>query len=1523
MATPFERVVKMEKPNCDLTLAGEDGFHPVNDVPYSGWLMGELNNEQHVALRKLINQASPVLPYRHVDESWQHPDLIDLPERRGTFIVHMRCSSGAEAATENASYFLHQRSGTHHPLLYMNFDAYDVRFNTCEAMMRTSIARIVCNRLQTEHMAATMNIFIPYEASPRPDLFNQTEKLQHIEDIQMGIQILGCFDECDDSSIWFLRELHKRLLRNEMWSKLLITTTKGTPGDANIVSALSEFPPEYVRTIDHDPKEPIPFPVDTEASKLMTELGERYGTDLHQNILSVLSSCAGDPDICGLVFEWLGSCKTQMPRITRLLDQTLTPALLFAELLEDVAETHRTWVRMLLSWLLVCYRPLKCNEFQRVSDTVWTRVVGNKAPQPSWADILQSLHGLITSVYGEIKFKHPSGRAWLESRHLFADESMWYDTDETGRHEMVLQTCVEYIQGAAENTEDATLHLPYAIEFWPKHWQQVETSEKQIMDLFENDRVFEFWANSLVGLKNTLLKPPPAHINPLPVAAHLGLTTVVEALLERHPDQAELLGQALIEACRAGHAAVIRLLMRSYSDGLDFGDENLHEAARVAGNSCGKEALGEFVSGISELPNTASVRDGIGYKVEANSRSTESQEKNDQQANALDRALKGEQEVKDPKPEEQVPRPLDWLVIPMARAVRSGMDDVVSKLLQLGVDPNPPKGMIPYNNSFIYIAAANSEIGCAKVLIKAGANQATRNDPGLTPLHIAIVWASGETVEFLLHHGASFGDEDPENRGALDVAASWGSFMALEAILQRTDEEDRVNYPSDQYPVNKAAQYGHKKCLEILLRHGFNPNIVTSTGETALISAIKAGRDDICKILLDNKADPDLTPENSNPPLIHAISMGDFGMVKLLIEHGATVDKREAPPDEGWSRTPLNVAADWSEPEIFQYLLEKGADPNARDSDGIPVIGAAISVEHTNMVKWLVEANAELNVSYFESKSTPLHEATAYPEMVRLLIQHGADINKVNGDSQTALSVAVSANHLETVQILLQESKTKPDLGTATIQRELRMAVVAGYTGVVEALLEAGADVNNVNEDGETLMISAIKNNASPDMVRKILEYNPDLELRDNKENTVLHHINPTTNLETTRLIVNAGGKLNISNSKKETPLFHAIRAQLDDVFSYMLRKEPGLLKGSAALSKNSGTALHEACRAGTLFMVRSLIDHQMDVNSRFQDIGINGTPLIAATLRKDAASSGLSIEIIALLLVNGADPTIPAGLFRYPLNSACLSCPHDAIKLLLNSNSSPHDQDSLKRRPVHLACYNSLEVFNLLELPDEDFSAPDVVGRVPLHYAVMRGDVELVQAVLERSNRAGVGINVKDDDGWTPLLWAARTSPIWEYQRVDPDLVTEMISFLLKNGADINARGHGIDKDWTARDVAYYQHSDDIDNLLHQHSAVSEEIPSARKRGGLPDSQGEGVHVCDCCLLENHGMHYKCSIHPDHSSFIPRGREWFEDSTLEQEKISEMDIDDGGEDGSMLLDSEEVLYEDFDSEMSDETSEH
>ncbi|KAF5686699.1 ankyrin protein 1 [Fusarium denticulatum] len=1476
MATPFERVVKMEKANCDLILVTEDGFHPVNDLADGDWLMGDLTDDQHVALLKMISQASPVQPYHKIDEDWHNPDLLELPKQKEALIMHMRCSSGTEAETENASYFLDKnRSGTFDPLLNIKFDAHDVRFNNCTAIS---------------------------EALHRSNLFAELWDIQGTKDLQAGIYVLGCLD------------------KSEHCFRMLITTTKGTRGDMDIASVLSNFPQELVKTIERSPKKPTQFPVKTRASQVVSKLGACVGSDLHRDVQHILSGCEDDYELGELVIEWLGSDTKKIARAKTLLDKTLTPALFFAEILGDITEDLRPWTNYLLSWLLVCYRPLRYDEFCRVSDVVRFCLRGSETTRPGSADILSHLYGLITSVNGEVRFRHPAIREWLRDHQSTDDVEMWYDTAETGCHERVLQNCIAYIQDAAARPQDAVRSIPYAIEFWPKHWCMAGLSDTEILGLFENESLFQFWTKSLFALPDIQLKPPPAHVKPLPVAAHLGLADVVEALLERNKDDR---GRALIEACRAGHVAVIQDLIGSYSDGIDFGDENLHEAARVVSHSYNDEALREFVKGLPESLKAWAMAQEPGV----NDTIKENLEKNPPQEHPSDEATRDDHEATDLESDEHISSPYDWLMMPMHRAVKSGMIDVVTKLLDLGVGPNPPKGTTPDDSSFIYTTLANSHLDIAKLLVDAGASPTAKNVHGYTPLHVATRWSSGETVEFLLACGASIADKDLAGRTAVEIAAIWGDFATLEVMLSRKEEIERMEHGPDMHPVNLAVDSENKKCMALLLSHGFSPNVVTSRGDMALRMAIESRRLDLCKMLLESNADPDLTPDKISTPLIQAISEGDLDIVKMLIEHKATVDKREAPPSDGLSRTPLQVAVDWNRPDIVQYLLEKGADPDARDSDGIPVIGSAVSGGHINMVQWLGDANADVNVICLDSKITPLHEAYPHPEIVRLLLEHGADINKGNADSRTALNFAISKNSLATVQVLL-EAKTKPDINTDMIYGDLRRVIVGGYIDVVEKMLEAGIDVNNVNEKGESLLAYGIKYNAPSSMIRKILEYNPDLEMRDKKGNTALHCITRSTTLETVRLVVNAGGRLDVLNSDKDTPLIVAIRAQMDDVFFYMLKKEPSLLTQNFITSQQRATALHEACRFGSLAMVRSLIDHGMDVNSCCE--GIYGTPLISATLKGDLLSSPLASDTIALLLVNGANPSTKAGLFRYPLISACLSCPADTVKLLLNTDTSPQDEDSFNRKAVHLACYNSLAVLNVLEAPDSDFAVRDVVGRVPLHYAAMTGDVELVEVVLERSERVGISINVEDDDGWTPLLWAARAARIWNRQIETGCSSKDMISFLLKRGADPTIKGRGVDRDWTVCEVAYYQHADFIEDLI---DPPSDKKIRSRKRGSAPRSQDNKNAYCDNCLIESHGIFFDCSlcfgfslcfkcirsadkIHPLHASFVRCGSEWVEDEVAKDEDVQETSFGDGTGEQDVLLDLEEIPYEDFDSEV-------
>ncbi|KAM0297326.1 hypothetical protein ACHAPM_009859 [Fusarium culmorum] len=1144
MGIPSERVVKIESPHSGLMVPWFDESHPFNNVADSDWLCGDLTEEQHVALRKVIGQVSPVFPYQDIDTSWQHPDLLELPKANDNCIIHMRCSHGADRLSENAAFFINNHSTG--PLLYMKFDTHNVRFNNCEAMLRSFLARLACTELKSGGLVGgdSQNI-TDVNFRDVASLFSQWEYfLYKLKETTTSIHVLGCFDECDDSAVWFLSQVKDLVLRSELRLKIVITTNNGSPGDGRITSALSEFPLKTVKTVECSPTETLPFPVDLESSKLMQQYLSVLGPVQRREIRRILVACAKDHQLCELIPPWLSSDREQITRIHEILGKHLTPGIVFTEILDTIPELHRSWAKILLSWLLASYRPLRTEELLQVSNIAWKRTQGSKTMRPALADIKTSFRGLLAIMNGEIRFRHPDTRSWLSSQHVSIGEDMWYCTTEGSCHKVILQTCIDHLEDMTRNDEDWVRSLPYAIEFWFKHPEEVDGSEDSLRSLFEDER-----------------------LKPLPVASHLGLITVVKTLLEAHPDEVTLRDQALTEACRAGHAPLIRLFMDSKIPDISDPDLALQEAAKQVSKFGSDEALRELVNSLPMPPDIIPVQQSV-----AGERGNDDGTKDDRHE----------------------PDPLQWLSLPMFRGAASGMEDIVKKLLKLGVKPNPAKGTTPDSKSYLHAVVGKSRYKCVKLLIDAGVRMKKGSADVNTLLGHAVGWASGEMVQLLLENGARIDEPNSFDEIPLVSAVYWGCFAATKAILSyRGYREYYVDEPGKN-SVDVAVEHGHYKCLKIVLDHGFSPNIYTSGGDTALRCAAYYGRMDICELLLKSGADPDLTPEGAvTTPLIQAVTRGDLDMVKLLVKYKVTIDNRET---SVWSRTPMHIAVDSKKPAIVQYLLAQGADPNVRDSEGVPPIASAVKAGDPDVVQWLVEKGAAVNLTNDSNETTLLHEAISHPETLRILLQHGADITMTNKWPHTALDVAIGSNYLTSVRITLETSRDKLDLGSENTRRALCEAVTSGYTHVVGALLEAGADVNTGNANGESLLMLAVKYNRESNMACTILEYNPNLAMRGDKQNTALHHINKTTRLETVRRIANAGGKLDVLNDCEDTPFFVAIKAQLEDVFSYMLKKQPTLAIRCPAASTKTLTPLHEACINGILSMVRTLVHHKVKV---------------------------------------------------------------------------------------------------------------------------------------------------------------------------------------------------------------------------------------------------------------------------------------------------------------------------------------
>ncbi|KAL6354269.1 hypothetical protein LRP88_11595 [Fusarium phalaenopsidis] len=1425
MGIPFERRFSLEQPNHWLTSQPSGVTHAFCDGPNQEWLSPEMPDHLYPALRQLLDQASPIYPHMKTEVIESFSELDDLIDPFDNQIIHLRCTHANTSTTawvsERARLYLQYKRDTSQPLLFFKFDAHDIRFNNALAMLQTFNSRLLFHRPR-EVEEACKNIAASLElggVTGRIRLFSDFKYLRGQSDFERTIHVLGCFDECDESALWFLDELREYLGRNESNFRLLIITTHGTKNDEAVAHALSRFAADTVTSVEYEPPKPQPPEIGQTASLLIQERPHFLWNDDYERIRDLLSNYEHDRDLYHLVIDWLKSAQEPFKSETGLFAGPFVPEAVFATALAEMPDDRRSWAQKLLSWVLASVRPLRVAEFHWISDHLWfCEEAENKTRDLTDEDgtwhhvdsILKYFGGLLVVVHGEIRFRHPDTREWLLNQDNIEDKTAWYrQGSETGRNEVVLKTCLSYLCKGEENTTTWAQHLPYAIEFWPHHYRQMASEGDVVKGLFGEPYLFKRWIEAYNALPTPFLKLHPDSHKHLPVAAHFGFEDLVRSELAEPQDEIETRGQALVEAARAGQLAVAEPIIESFASGLSFDDEYLHQAAKAASFCDDPEVLRKVVQIIPKPPHAIPVRIAK-HQVDQPTNEPEDTEPGAQDAKTHGKS--GDDKDTDPQSGDKNPDsphdPFHWLALPLLQASTIGLDDVITKLLSVGADPNPPKGTHLHEKTPLHRAAAYGNTSSIKLLLAAGATWAT---PCTTPLLTANSPLAATT---LLDHGAALDTRMlDENWMPVQILSQWGDFLLLQTILQYRDHREYYKEEPEGNPVALASKFQSRKCLEILLQHGFNPNIPNPDGETALWWAINNGRTDMCRLLLEHGADPDLTPEGAVPPLIESVFANSLDMMKLLVDHKANIEKKEM-PGKGWR---LAAAIDYGHSDQVEYLLKQGADPNVKDSDELWALFTAAENGRTDMVRMLVEAKADLNSISGSGRWTPLHGANKFPETAQLLVELGADLTILTRGLYTPLDIAVFHGQRATIDVILSKAKVKFDLSLEGTRKAMVIAVDENYVDAIEAILEAGADVNtldpsNENNKNESILCMAMRL-PSEDMVRKLLEFRPDLEARSEKQNTVLHCMTDRSPVASFRLVVNAGGKLDVVNNRGITPLQMAARNRNEEVFRYMMTKEAALSMLHNSPPDQSGTVMHDACSEGSLEMVRLLIENQFNLN--FVTDGYFGTPLISATIGPKDDVREQKKDIIELLLKNGADPSVRAGLFGYPLNSACMCCPAEIIQLLLDKNASIDIQDPFGRKPTHIACYNSLEVLTLLKAPDSEFAVRDELGRVPLHYAVVNGQLDIVEEVLARSERVGINIDVKDNDGWTPLLWAARASTTQRQWHPTDPMKTDMVSLLLERGADPTIEGLGFSTPSPASQIAYYSGADDIGDLI------------------------------------------------------------------------------------------------------------
>ncbi len=284
-----------------------------------------------------------------------------------------------------------------------------------------------------------------------------------------------------------------------------------------------------------------------------------------------------------------------------------------------------------------------------------------------------------------------------------------------------------------------------------------------------------------------------------------------------------------------------------------------------------------------------------------------------------------------------------------------------------------------------------------------------------------------------------------------------------------------------------AARNGDAEAARVLLDAGADPEAVTRVGRhTPLHVASTFGGASVVGSLLEAGSDANATTTTGATPLHFAATSGSAEAVALLLDHGADVNAREP----RWGQTPLMFAAAGGRVDAIRALLEWSADPR--------VTAKVVDIAAREEADKAENKAREARIAALRGTESESDETESGADKTPRLTQEEREAAAEEADLQeepeplgyarlvgthgglTALLLAAREGHADAVLALLEGGADLDEVSAADGTTPLLIATINGHFDLAMMLLERGASVTAANAAGGTPLYAAVNTHWIP-----------------------------------------------------------------------------------------------------------------------------------------------------------------------------------------------------------------------------------------------------------------------------------------------------------------------------------------------------------------------------------------------------------------------------------------------------------